>query len=74
MVAWLDQYIIEELVRSYVAAAEAGRFEAFHYLNRFRQRIQYNQQINTLSRIDALTARADVLCNQICYVFQSVVT
>jgi len=51
MVAWLDQYITEELIRSYVAAAEAGRFEAFHYLSRFRQRIEYSNQINTSSRL-----------------------
>lgn len=51
MVAWLDQYITEELIRSYVAAAEAGRFEAFHYLNRLKQRIDYSRQINTSSRM-----------------------
>jgi hypothetical protein len=51
MVAWLDQYITEELIRSYVAAAEAGRFEAFHYLNRLKQRIEYSRQVNTSSRM-----------------------
>jgi hypothetical protein len=51
MVAWLDQYITEELIRSYVAAGEAGRFEAFHYLNRLKQRIDYTRQINTSLRM-----------------------
>jgi hypothetical protein len=51
MVAWLDQRITEELIRSYVAAAEAGQLEAFHHLSRLRQRIERGRQINTSSRM-----------------------
>ncbi len=45
MVAWLDQYITGELIRAYMTAAEASQFEAFHYLSRFRQRIEHRQQL-----------------------------
>jgi hypothetical protein len=51
MIHWLDQYITEELIRSYVTAAEAGRIEAFYHLDRFRQRIEYSRSINTSSRL-----------------------
>src|SRR5262249_50033649 len=50
MVAWLDQYITEDLIHSYVAAAEAGPPEAFYYLERFRHRIERGREITTESR------------------------
>jgi hypothetical protein len=49
MVAWLDQFITDDLMRAYLAAAEAGRFEAFYQLNRFRQRIERAREVNTSS-------------------------
>ncbi|MGH9429820.1 MAG: hypothetical protein ACRD2L_26340 [Terriglobia bacterium] len=51
MIAWLDQFINEELIQSYVAASEAGQFEAFYHLDRFRQRVEFSQSINTTSRL-----------------------
>lgn len=51
MIHWLDQYITEELIHSYVTAAEAGQLDAFYHLDRFRQRIEYSRDINTSSRL-----------------------
>lgn len=49
MVAWLDQFITDELIHAYVAAAEAGQVEAFYYLDRFRRRIERAREVNTSS-------------------------
>lgn len=51
MVAWLDQYINEELIQSYVAAAERGEFQALYNLDRFRQRVEYSRDINSSSNL-----------------------
>lgn len=51
LIQWLDEHITEELIHSYVAEAEAGRLDAFYHLDRFRQRIEYSQEINTSSRL-----------------------
>jgi len=31
MVAWLDQFVTDDLIKAYVAAADAGQIEAFYY-------------------------------------------
>jgi len=49
MVAWLDQYITDDLVQAYVGAAEAGQVEAFYYLELFRRRIDRAREVNTSS-------------------------
>lgn len=51
LVAWLDQYINEELIQSYVAAGERGQFQAFYHLDRFRRRIEHSRDINTSSHL-----------------------
>jgi hypothetical protein len=51
LIYWLDQYITEELIHSYVAETKAGRLNAFYHLDRFRQRIEYSREINTSSRL-----------------------
>lgn len=50
MVTWLDEFITEDLMRSFIAAAEAGQPEAFYYLECFRRRIERGREITTESR------------------------
>jgi hypothetical protein len=51
MVAWLDRHITEELIQSYVAAAERGQPQAIYHLSRFKQRVDYSRDVNTSSRL-----------------------
>ena len=47
MVAWLDQFVTDDLIKAYVAAADAGQVEAFYYLDRFRLRVESSREINS---------------------------
>jgi hypothetical protein len=49
MVAWLDQFITDDLIQAYVGAAEAGQVEAFYYLDTFRRRVERAREVNTSS-------------------------
>lgn len=51
MVAWLDRHVTEDLIRSYISAAERGEFQAFYHLNRFKQRVEYSRDVNTSSQL-----------------------
>lgn len=53
MIAWLDGFITEELIRSYIAAAEGGEPLAFYHLRQLQHRLQQlreSNNINTSSR------------------------
>ncbi len=49
MIVWLDEFITDDLIQSYMAAAEAGRVEAYYYLDRYRLMIERSSEINTSS-------------------------
>lgn len=53
MIAWLDGFITEELILSYIAAAETGEPLAFYHLRRFQERLRQlrdRANINNSSR------------------------
>jgi len=50
MVAWLDDFITEDLLKAYLAASEAENIEALHHLLQFQRRMAAHQQTGADSR------------------------
>lgn len=50
MVAWLDDFITEDLLGAYLAASEAGNIEALHHLLQWQRRMAAPQQTGADSR------------------------
>jgi hypothetical protein len=47
LVEWLDDLITEDLIQAYVAASEAGTYQALHHLLLFQQRVEASQRNHT---------------------------
>jgi hypothetical protein len=57
MVAWLDRFVTDDLIKTYVASADAGQVEVFYYLDRFRPRGESSRGIKS-RRPDTNIARS----------------
>jgi hypothetical protein len=44
LVEWLDGLVTEDLLKAYLAASEAGNYEALHHLILFKRRIEASRQ------------------------------
>lgn len=51
LVEWLNDFITEDLLKAYVAAAETGNQQALYHLIQFQRRAAAHQQGNTDSKL-----------------------